>query len=490
MITVRRTYGRAVEIRVLPLRGVHAWLVAGLLAIGLVFGLSARPANAAPGGFSEEEVRFKSAGVTLEGTVLVPDGEGHKPAMALVHGAGPHTRQDYRAEAEAFARGGIVTLIYDKRTKGYSGFERSYDLLASDALAAVNALQGLPYVDPDAVGLWGLSEGAWVVPIAASRSDEVGFVVLVAATGVSPAQQTSWALETAMRHQGVSGSMIKAVSRTWIRVLVDADMFAEANYDPVPVLERVDQPVLALWGEKDRVEPPAESARILREALERGGNTHYMIRFFPNTEHGLHSSPDGFDIREHLAPGYPETATSWVKDVARGEAPGPSAQEPPSQDHYSRPITPLAWWESEWVQLGAMMLTVLAFATYPAAGLTRSSRGRQHAAAESSVQRVRRWALLLSGAGLAALLGFVGYTHFLMFTNASAVGPVILSRALPWLLLQALALTTAASILALAASWWSVRKMVRGAERVRIGILLAGSVVFVAWAAYWGLLVP
>lgn len=181
MIMVRRTYGRAEEIRVLPLRGVRAWLVAGLLAIGLVFGLSSGPANAAPNGFSEEGVRFQSAGVTLEGTVLVPDeaSPGRKPAMALVHGAGPHTREDYRAEAEAFAQGGIVTLIYDKRTKGYSEFERSYELLAGDALAAVRALHARPDVNPDAVGLWGLSEGGWVVPIAASRSDEVGFVVLV-----------------------------------------------------------------------------------------------------------------------------------------------------------------------------------------------------------------------------------------------------------------------------------------------------------------------
>jgi len=37
MITVRRTYGRAVEIGVLPLRGVRACLVAGLLAIVLVY---------------------------------------------------------------------------------------------------------------------------------------------------------------------------------------------------------------------------------------------------------------------------------------------------------------------------------------------------------------------------------------------------------------------------------------------------------------------
>lgn len=320
-------------------------------------------------------------------------------------------------------------LIYDKRTKGYSEIDRSYELLADDALAAVRALRARAEVNPDAVGLWGLSEGAWVVPLAASRSDEVAFAVLVAATGVPPAQQTSWALETALRHQGVSGSMIKAISRTWIRVLVDADMFAEANYDPVPVLERVDQPILALWGKKDRVEPPAESARILREALERGGNTHYTIRFFSNAEHGLHSSPDGFIIREHLAPGYPETVTSWVKDLARGEAPGPSAQAPPRQDHYSRPITPLAWWESGWVQLGAFALPVLAFVSSPATGfgitLAHLLRRRSYAEPEPAARKVRRPARWLSGAGLAAVLGFAGYSNFIMFTNASAVGPVV-----------------------------------------------------------------
>jgi dienelactone hydrolase len=472
----------------------------GLLVLVFLVGFAFGPARAASAAdsFSEEEISFRSGKVTLHGTILVPEEASSgrkKPAIALVHGAGPHTREDYRAEAEAFARGGIVTLIYDKRTKGYSGFDRSYELLADDALAAVNALQNRSYVDRDAVGLWGLSEGAWVVPIAASRSDEVAFVVMVAATGVPPAQQTSWALETALRHQGVSGSMIKAVSHTGIRVLVDADMFAEAKYDPVPVLERIDQPVLALWGEKDRVEPPAESARIVQGALERGGNTRYTIRFFPDADHGLHSSPDGFKQLDSFAPGYFDTVISWVKEVARGEEPGPSIAGPvPEQARPSRPLAPLSWWESGWVQLGAFALPALAFASYLAVAfgvaLARLVLKRPYAAPEQKTLQARRWARLLSGAGLAAVLGFVGYSNFLMSTVASSVGSVVAGRSLPWLALQALALTTAASILALAVSWWSARAGMRGAERVRIGSLLAGGVVFVAWAAYWGLLVP
>src|ERR687897_587767 len=94
---------------------------------------------------------------------------GSRAAMALIHGSGPGPRELRRADAEAFAREGIVTLIYDKRTEGYSESglgERSYELLAQDALAAVRALRAHPEGDPGAVGLWGRSEGGWVGPLA------------------------------------------------------------------------------------------------------------------------------------------------------------------------------------------------------------------------------------------------------------------------------------------------------------------------------------
>lgn len=472
----------------------------------VLIGSSSGPAGAASeaDGFGEEEIRFESGDVTLGGTVLVPDGPPSpsrnppKPAIALVHGAGPHTREDQRAEAEAFAREGVVALVYDKRTEGYSQFERSYELLANDALAAVRALRTRPEVDPDAVGLWGLSEGGWVAPMAASRPegrDQVAFVVLVAASGIPPARQHSWNLENELRRQRVSGSMIGAVSRTGVRLLVGADLFAEAHHDPVGPLERTRQPVLALWGEKDRIQPPAESARIVREALERGGNENRAIRVFPDAEHGLRSSPDGFVVREQLAPGYPETVASWANRVARDGELGPSVAGPaPQQARPSRPLAPLAWWESAWAQVGAVVLCVLAFASYPAVALAappaRLALGRPYVAPGPTTRRVRRRARLLSAAGLAAVLGFVGYFGYLMFTAASAVGPVVAGRPLPWLALQALAVGACASALALAAAWWSSRAEIGVTETARMGALLAGGAVFAAWAAYWRLLLP
>jgi uncharacterized protein len=113
----------------------------------------------------------------------------------LLHGSGLALRDSLRPHAEAFARLGIATLIYDKRTEGYSQLERSYALLADDAVAAVSALREDPGIETSAVGLWGLSEGGWVAPIAASGSADVAFVVTVGASGVPPLQQTGWAIE-------------------------------------------------------------------------------------------------------------------------------------------------------------------------------------------------------------------------------------------------------------------------------------------------------
>lgn len=483
--------------------GLEVLNLMGMLLLALVIssvsssGSQAHAASAEDSearGFSQEEIRFESREVTLHGTILVPDEASprRKPAIVLVHGAGPGLREQYRQEAEVFVRRGLVVLVYDKRTEGYSQTERSYELLADDALAAVRILRTHPEVDPEAVGLWGLSEGGWVVPIAASRSDKVDFVVLVAASGVSPARQHAWNLENEMRHQGVSGSMVEAISRTGTRLLVGAGMFAEANHDPLGPLEQVRQPVLALWGEKDRIAPPAESARIVREALERGGNTHYTIRTFPDAEHGLRSSPDGFVAGEDLAPEYPQTVASWVKEVVRGETPGPSVAGPAAeQARLSLPLAPLAWWESVWVQLGAMVTPFVAFVSYPAVALVRILRSllfrRGGTRPQPSTRIAARW---LAVAGTTTLVGFVCYFGFLVFTAASEVGPVVAGRSLAWLTLQLLAVMACVSTVGLALLWWPARKLLSRVDQGRIGILLVGGAVFAVWAAYWGLLVP
>ncbi|WET76642.1 prolyl oligopeptidase family serine peptidase [Amycolatopsis sp. QT-25] len=419
------------------------------------------------------DVSFTSHGVTLHGTVVAPEGRGGlAPGIVMVHGSGEHDRDDYRAEAEAFAEAGIATLIYDKRTEGYSLFERDYAVLADDALAAVRALRSRPGVDPARVGVWGLSEGGWVAPLAASKAKDVAFAVTVGANGVSPDRQQSWAFETYLRHGGVTGSMVDMVASTNMRTLAGAGLFPEAGYDPVPVLEKVRQPVLGLWGELDRLTPPGEAVRIFRETLERAGNRQYTLKVLPKAQHGLRRTTDGFDKLDGFAPGYLDLVGAWVNGV-RNE---PSADPPPPQERRSVAPAPLAWYETPWLQAGVWALALLAFAAYPATALFRRRK-------EVPLAGPARW---LASTGLLATVGFLGYYITLTTGAAMAPGPVLFGRTLPWLALQLAAIGVVVAGVVTGISWW--RKKDRGG--VRVGMLLAGAVLFVPWAVHWGLLVP
>ncbi len=447
------------------------------------FARAVRPASTAPE-LAVDEVTFRSGDVMLHGTVFAPRPAGQRrPGIVLVHGSGPGTRAEYSSEARAFAHAGIVTLSYDKRTVGYSLIHRSYSQLASDALAAVQMLWARSDVDSAKVGLWGESEGGWVAPLAASRSPDVNLLVLVGASGVSPARQQAWFLGNQLRQEGVSGSMLRAIPVTGVRLLTGAGLLAEANYDPVPVLERIRQPVLALWPVRDLVHPPEESSRILQQALARGGNAHYTIRFCAETEHCYHVAPDTSHRMNDFAPAYIDHAASWVTNLAGG-LPAASADLPPHQDRQSAMLTPLAWYESIWMQLGALIVCVVAFSGYFVAAAARRVRHR------GSPRQVAPYASLLAATGFIAVVGFVAYLGYVLATSAMGVRPLIAGRAPGWLVLQLLAFVVLAATISTGAALWRNRHQVATGERARLGLLLVGGMTFIVAAAYWGLLGP
>ena len=245
----------------------------------------------------------------------------------MVQGAGNRGRQELRAEADAFASHGIATLIYDKRTVGYSLLHRDYSVLADDALAGLRLLRSRTDVDPAQTGLWAQSEGAWVAPLAANRSTDVKFLITVGAIGVTPARQTAWANGEYLRHAGVSGSLPHMMQVTSMRMAIGAGLFPQANYDPVPAWEHLHQPVLAQWGEFERVAVPQESTQIIQQALQRGGNTHYTIRFVPGVRHNLNLTPTAASIGSTAS--RPTTAT--MKRPGSRTSPTACRQPAPTQ---------------------------------------------------------------------------------------------------------------------------------------------------------------
>ncbi|MFJ2578232.1 alpha/beta hydrolase family protein [Kitasatospora aureofaciens] len=458
-------------------------------AVAAVLPAAAPAAAAVPAAAAEEPVRtevsFTSAdGTVLHGAVLAPRtaaAGSRGPGLVMVAGAGPGKLADLRDAAAAYARRGIPTLVYDKRTNGYSLTRRDYGTLADDALAAVRLLRTRPDVDPSRVGLWGLSEGAWVVSLAATRSSDVSFLVTAGAAGLTPSRQEAWAYGGYLRHAGVSGSLLPAMQDTAIRQLVGAGLFPEADYDPVPVWERVHQPVLAEWGTLDREAAPEESAAVIRQALDRAGNTHYTLRTIPGVRHNLHvTHDDGYDRPKELPSDYADYESAWITRLGTG-LPPVTVDPAPHQDTASRPLAPLAWYEATWLQAAVTALCLLGFAAYALTGAVRRVRRRPR---HDALPRSARWAAL---AGTAAVLTTLGYLLYLAATAAALPGPVVLGRPVVWLAAQLLAVLTLATSAHTALRY---RRTLPPGDRRRLAGLLLAAAVFVPWAAYWGLLRP
>ncbi|MDQ6920232.1 MAG: alpha/beta hydrolase, partial [Candidatus Dormibacteraeota bacterium] len=139
-------------------------------------------------------------------------------------------------------------------------------------------------------------------------------------------------------------------------------------------------------------------------------------------------------------------------------------------------------YESVWAELAALGLFVVAFAGYALVTVVRRFRGRLRAPA------VRWPARMLAITGLATALVLPIY-----LTVPQAwlpPGPLIAGRPVPWLALQALAVVAVACTALTMLMSLRRSPTVTAEERIRLGLLMVGGVVFALWAAYWGLLVP
>ncbi len=116
------------------------------------------------------------------------------PCVILVHGSGPHDRDEtigpnkpFRDLAWGLAKRGIAVVRYEKRTKAYgaacvpAGRELDYDTEAvDDAVAIVEQVRALPELAPDSVYVFGHSLGGTLAPRIAGRSKGFAGIVILA----------------------------------------------------------------------------------------------------------------------------------------------------------------------------------------------------------------------------------------------------------------------------------------------------------------------
>lgn len=433
-----------------------------------------------PAGLTATGITFANGTTVLHGSVVRRqdlDPAIRHPAIVLVHGSGPGARAELGQEAEVFARAGLVTLIYDKRSD-YSKTHRDYSALAGDALAGIRALLRLSDVDSARTGLWGLSEGGWVAPLAASRSGDVKFLITIGASGLTPARTQAWNLVNRITRAGVAASTARALVHTGMGLAIATNGFPQAGYDPVPALRAIRQPVLAIWGELDVQVPPGESAEVF--ARELIASPSVSLRVLPHGAHAGRVTTDGYDrlggpvihgvVMGELFPGYGDLMTDWIasRTAVRDGL--------PVQTRTSTPVAAvnLLWW-------AGFTAILLALLSWPVWALVRRIRGHRGRPAGALAAR----GLVLTG--LTGLIGGITYTIVTVASSGKTIAGYALGQPLPWLLLRAAVVTALACAVMTALA---LRETTGAAARVRLAVTAFGGLLLAPFAISLGLLFP
>jgi uncharacterized protein len=300
---------------------------------------------------SARELTVRSGGVSLGGSLWLP-AEPAGVGVLMHPGSGPSDRDNdvfFPPIRQYLLESGVAVSSFDKRGVGKSSGrwqEAAIEEQASDAIACIDALRADAFLDGP-VGLYGHSQGGWVVVEAAARCPDAAFVVTSSGPGVTPGEQERWATRAYLTRAGIPENEIEEVGRYYDRVIammrsgiplavarerVEANGFPQAfetvslpvlpedeadwqlfaamvDYDPRPALERIEVPVLALFGADDPITPVEDSVAVFREA-GRPGLTH--VEVFAGAGHRLEIGDP-----PTLVDGYLETLVSFVLAAAR-----------------------------------------------------------------------------------------------------------------------------------------------------------------------------
>ena len=298
----------------------------------------------------------------LNGTLLIPDVPGQHPAVILLPGSGAADRNVpyLLAVRDHLVHHGIAALTFDKPGLGGSTgdwrHQTFYDRV-DQAHAAMNVLQRRIDINAYQVGLYGISQGAWITLLAAATYPDIPFIIPVSGPAMGPVDQDVYYIEHMMRADKYSDLKVQQAiqyvrdvlnaaahgapysevfdqlvhpvqDEPWYHyyAIPDADMWeyfrlnAQFPYDPLNWLERVKCPLLAIFGASDLLLPVESSVTLFQQCLAKAGNRDVTIKVFPTAGHLIRDPST-----DELAPGFLALITDWLKQRIKTSQTGDSS---------------------------------------------------------------------------------------------------------------------------------------------------------------------
>jgi len=298
-------------------------------------------------------VSVNSGSINLAGTLTTPKGEGPFPLAVMVSGSGPQDRDEtlfhhkpFWVIADYLTRNGIAVYRYDERGVGQSSgdFESATTQdFTNDALAVLDHVNNLPNIDKEKTGIIGHSEGALVASMAAAKSANVKFAILLAGPSVPGKQLLIRQIRDISLAEGMSPEDIqkesqirtdiiniaagpgsvetrRAAAKSKLKDFYDVNFSAAEkeekgpfeqyfqaiaeplmsdwmhyflNTEPKEYIEQMACPTFAMIGSKDMQVSADDNISAFRAALNAAPTQEYKVKVIDNVNHLFQHSRTG-----------------------------------------------------------------------------------------------------------------------------------------------------------------------------------------------------
>jgi uncharacterized protein len=226
-------------------------------------------------------------------------------------------------------------------------------------LAAFKYLKTRSDIDRTQVGLFGISQAGWIMPLAAVRAKDIAFLISISGAGVPPAETTIDQARNEMTMTGMPPRTVDEISalmklqyqfartgRGWNEYAAARETLVarlgqppdtipgtpEDRYwetikrsyffDPLPTLRQLQTPTLAIWGELDNNILAEKNKTAWEAALKAGGNRDYTLRILPRANHAQWEAKVGSNAEmkslQRFVPTYFTSIKEWLAKRIRG----------------------------------------------------------------------------------------------------------------------------------------------------------------------------